>query len=326
MYYRESNRLTKSHSARVREIEVIDRVIAHAYTPDNRGFIEAYHVANVAGISEADARMTLALFVSTLHEYLPVECCDELQDPLNERCLNCGIDLSVGAKHISSRYRIIDQPQLLPDLDVISASTCDVMISYRHGETDRLATDIYYHLTKIGLKVFYDKPGISGGVDWEKVFLRAASRAKHIILLLSPLYFESAYCKKEIAHSARTGGKILKVNCNGPLVDSELSWLGTVNPVRFTGNPGFLDLNLADEIVLEVQKSSTGPNFSHRVNGCAYLLSHMSRGELDSLCGRVECLRDLNPNMDRRSVVSSIIREVNDNWSKSQQLSDSLAP
>ena len=47
------------------------------------------------------------------------------------------------------------------------------------------------------LRVFYDRTGIATMEDWEHRILSALRSSKVMLAVLSPAYFESAYCRKE---------------------------------------------------------------------------------------------------------------------------------
>ena len=164
-----------------------------------------------------------------------------------------------------------------------------MFISYRHADCSVLAADIYYSLLADGYLVFLDDSGIAVGADSEKVYLSAASKAEYFIALISENYFQSDFCKKEIAHAARCGGRLVRVNVpTFPAAPNDMPWIDSPNWSKQQGQPNGLDSTLEETLLSVVQiKPSTDTIVDLRKEACQFLMEQLSFGELDRLWNRL---------------------------------------
>lgn len=76
----------------------------------------------------------------------------------------------------------------------------DVFISYSSENSD-IAGRIAKDLTRLGLKVFYDKELIPGEA-WASRLTQELKRAKYVLVLLSPSYIKSQWARRELEAAA----------------------------------------------------------------------------------------------------------------------------
>lgn len=84
----------------------------------------------------------------------------------------------------------------------------DVFISYKTGKVyGRWVEEVFFDFFKEYLdqslgrpsKIFIDKSGIYDGDSWPARIKKAIAKSKCLVAILSPLYFQSEWCKKEFA-------------------------------------------------------------------------------------------------------------------------------
>lgn len=84
----------------------------------------------------------------------------------------------------------------------------DVFISYKSGKVyGRWVEEIFYDFFKEYLdqslgrpsNIFLDKSSIYDGDSWPAKIKQAIAKSKCLVAILSPLYFQSEWCKKEFA-------------------------------------------------------------------------------------------------------------------------------
>jgi len=322
MFYKESSSIIDRHGHWRFAVEAVDRRLARAYRPDKLGFVEAASLASPAGLDESTVATLLAEYGDLLDAYDSVRCCDTEQDPKSGRCIENDCDLALAPVGSEHRHRILRAPVRIP-LDPAAASSCNVMISYRHSTGQSVATEIYHHLNSQGKRPFLDDPALVAGTPWEPVFLGAASRADNLLAIITSDYWDSPYCRLEIAHSARSGRRIIPVSCGGRLDPPEFPWLVTLTSVRErldgtgTTESFLLDLDVQLEAPVVVD---------NRWEGCAYLLKNSSNQRLRELTSSLGFLAGINQRQNHDEIVASIAAAVYSEPNRLQQLIASLAP
>lgn len=91
-----------------------------------------------------------------------------------------------------------------------------VFLSYRrHGEWIRWVSEKFFPLfahwlgEELGenVQVFFDQENIEAGVIWPRELALALARSRVLVPLLSRQYFNSEWCKAELAHMGARGDK-----------------------------------------------------------------------------------------------------------------------
>src|SRR5947208_7083326 len=78
--------------------------------------------------------------------------------------------------------------------------------------------------------LLYHHGRIAVGADAEQTYLRAASHAEYFIALVSKNYFQSDFCKREIAHAARCRRRLIRVNIPPvPPAPNDMPWIDGPN-------------------------------------------------------------------------------------------------
>ncbi len=204
----------------------------------------------------------------------------------------------------------------------------DIFLSYRHGEADQLTKDLYDTLRAVGQRVFLDNSEIPPGVSFENVFLPAASQATHFICLATHSYFNSDYCRREVAHSLRAGRNFIPVPVDGnwPEVKS-MPWLVRIHKADVRGSGQGLSENLKSYLLAQIQQSPAPRNHEFHVDACIYLLQELGETEKTRIINRLDWLRNIpNRGMSSEDMISAIQREVGGNTTRIQELCTALAP
>lgn len=315
MYYEESKALLEGFPNDKVAIRQIDRDIAHAYTSGKSGQISPIVLSARTRIASNKIARMMRRYESDgiAVRFEKVKCeCGELCDPQDGTCLNCSEDLSMATPGGEIFYRVEKQPQS-PTFDPqIASTTCDVFISYRHMDCEKLAADIYYSLRSEDQTVFLDNGNLPVGADAEKLYLTAASRAKYFIALVSEHYFESPACKKEIAHAARTGVRLIRVNVPPvPDVPNDLPWIDGPNWNTQKGNASGLSESLEASLFNAVTTPATaGTIFDNKKNGCNFLLNQLSPNELLRVWNNLSFMEEFSPAASKIENVRVILQEA----------------
>lgn len=315
MYFDESSNLTTRFPLDKNVIKLLDRELAHAYTPDGHGFTDTGLLQNKTRLPQSEILRLLKEYElnNIVHSYAEVECtCGEKYDPAEATCPDCGLDLSVVSPTGVTRHRITTQPNA-PVYDPLNQPDApNVFISYRHSDSSRLAADTYYSLRAEGHTVFLDNGNIAPGADAEKVFLYAASQANYFIALVSRNYFESPYCLREIAHAARQKRRLLRVNL--PPVQSapkEMPWIDGPNWLSEKGSADGLSPQLERVLLSAVTILPTAANLADfRIEACQFLMDQLSRNDLERLWNLLPWMRDLSPDGSKPKMIRQILEEA----------------
>lgn len=314
MYFAESSQLINQNLTDKDAIKALDREIAHAYSSSGHGFTELPLLRHKTGVQQATIVRLLADYerLDVIDSYGQVQCpCGESYDEREPECPDCGDDVSNAQPLGVTCYSVLKQPQqpafnpaAMPDLP-------DVFISYRHADSTSLAADIYYSLLCEGRSVFLDNGNIPVGANAEQVFLRAASNAPYFIALVSKNYFESVYCKKEIAHAARTRRRLIRINILPyPPAPNDMPWIDTPNWNSQQGDACGLTRALEESLLIAIHTPLTANNADLRVPACQYLMEQLSANELSGVWNRLQWMRDISPGLSKNDRIRQILQEI----------------
>lgn len=329
MYFDESSKLIKDNLQDKDLIRSLDRELARSFAPGETGFIELSLLAHRTGASFADVERLASLYeaVGVVSSFTKVTCPnDHSYRPNEEECPECGSDLSQATPTNEKAYAILKQPQA-PAFDPDTAGhEPDVFISYRTGDSAKLAADIYYSLLAEGHQVFLDAGEIPPGAEAEKQFLTAASNATNFISLVSQNYFASDFCKKEIAHAARCRRRLIRVNVPPvPSAPRDMTWIDDPSWLRQQGDASGLSPLLEDALLNGVRTPWSAATIAdNRYGACQYLLEQMTFDELTELWNRLEWMKRIRP----ERAASEMIMQIQQNTpeAKRDTLCKALAP
>lgn len=316
MYYEESSRLIERWQLQRDAIRRIDRFLAHAYVRGGSGFTElpllVHHTALANEIVEPLLQAYENAGVTRRFHRLECSCGEQYGSDEDEEC-ECG-RLADDAEPVAACYRILRQPRQPVFDPQQQPQDPTVFISYRHMDTARLAADLYYALRSEGHRVFLDNGEIPPGAAAEEVFLRAASSAPSFVVLVSQHYFDSLYCRKELAHAARAMRRIIRINVEPvPPAPNDMAWVDTPNWLRERGNGTGLTPELEESVLRAVEiQSGQAPVADLRTDACNYLMEQMSPTELDALKNRLAWLRthDFSYLTTKQRKIGAILQEV----------------
>jgi hypothetical protein len=316
MYFKESSQLIDDNILDKDLIRGLDRELARAFAPEGTGFIEQSRLAYRSNASFADVARLMSLY-----EAVGVVSCsnkiicplDHLFRPGDKECPECGRDISEATVSDEKAYAILKQPDD-PWFDPDTASTQPgVFISYRSGDTARLAADIYYSLQAEEYEVFLDAGAIPPSADAERQFLTAASNAANFIALVSQNYFASSFCKREIAHAARCRRRLIRVNIAPvPAPPKDMPWIDDGNWVRQAGESSGLTPQLDKMLLAAVRTPATDTTIADkRYQACQFLLSQMTtKLELLEVWNRLEWLKSIDVANNPPAIVRQILKNT----------------
>ena len=315
MYYARSSKLIEQNPLDKQALKMLDRELAHAYAADGHGYIDVLLLCTKTSLSKTVVENLLECYESSgvVTRYVQVVCpCGETYDPSEASCMTCGRRATDASPNGIACCRIVMQP-VAPAYDPHAQSdTPKVFISYRHADCAVLAADIYYSLLAEGQSVFLDDGRIAVGADAEQTYLRAASHAEYFITLVSKNYFQSDFCKREIAHAARCRRRLVRVNIPPvPPVPNDMPWIDGPNWNKQQGNANGLEPGLEESLISAVHIPSSVETIADlRKEACEFLMEQLSPGELERLWNRLPWMRDFGPGNARHQNIGSILREV----------------
>jgi len=315
MYYEESLTLIKQSPLDKDALNMLDRELAHAYAPDGHGYVELPLLCHNTRLSKVAVEHLLGCYESAgiVGSYAQVTChCGLEYDPRDGSCMDCGRPVTDASPNGVTCYRILMRPTA-PAYDPASQPTAPkVFISYRHSDCSVLAADIYYSLLADGHSVFLDDGSIPVGADSGQVYLRAASNAEYFIALVSENYFQSDFCKKEIAHAARCQQRLIRVNVPPvPAAPSDMPWIDSPNWNKQQGSPSGLDTALEQSLLSAVQIQPSAATIADlRKEACQFLMSQLSPSELVGLWNRLLWMTDLTPTGSKQENIRLILQET----------------
>jgi hypothetical protein len=315
MYYAESSTLIANNAGSQSTVGALDREIAHAYSPAGHGYTELPLLLSKVNDTQAavEALMTSYETSGVVASYERVECqCGESYDGRRPACPNCGRPVASARRTGVTCYEVLKQPSR-PSFNPASMPQApEVFISYRHSDTETLATDIYYSLLKEGLSVFLDDGHIAVGANPEEVFLRAASSAGYFIALVSENYFGSRYCKKEIAHAARAHRRLIRVNVppNVPAAPPEMPWVNAPNWNPVQGDRSGLTPALEASLLNAVRTPASANVADLRLQACRYLLDQLSLDQVNALWSGLSWMIEIVPGPSKSERIRQILQEA----------------
>lgn len=314
MYFAESSHLISQNVSDKDAVKALDREIAHAYSPGRQGFTELPLLRNRTHIRQPDVVRLMSAYerLGVVEAYSQVQCpCGERYDGREAECADCGEEVANATPTGVTCYAVLRQPQE-PTYDPSAMpGSPDVFVSYRHADSAKLAADIYYSLQAEGRSVFLDNGNIPVGANAEQVFLRSASRAPYFIALVSENYFESPYCKKEIAHAARARRRLIRVNVAPcPPAPSDMPWVDTPNWNSQPGEAGGLSPALEGSLLTAVRTPASANVADLREPACQYLLEQMSANDLSGIWNRLTWMRDITPALSKNDKIRQILQEL----------------
>ena len=329
MYFDESSKLIKRNLQDKDLIRSLDRELARSFAPGGTGHIEQSLLAYRVGASFAEVERLMSLYVadgvaSAFHKLICPN--HHLFLPSEDECPECNSDPSTASSTNEMAYAILKQPQL-PTFDPDTATTNpDVFISYRTGDTAKLAADIFYSLLEEGYQVFLDAGEIPPGADAEKQFLTAASNASNFIMLVSENYYSSVFCKKEIAHAARRRHRLIRVNVPPvPSSPSDMPWIDDSNWLREEADSPGLTSRLEGALLNAVRTPASSDTIAdNRKGACQFLLEQMNFDDLYGLWNRLEWMKKTKPLFSTPEIIMQIWQTTPD--AKLDSLCIALAP
>jgi len=331
MFFAESNNLINNAPADEQDVIKMDRAIARVYAPTLAGWVDEALLLRWTNLPLSRLQNLIRRFEQQMivQRYKPVQCiCGFVYDPEDSICPDCGTTINQATFVQENRFRVIRQPNK-PTFDPATAKEpFDVFLSYRHGEAAQLGADLYYALLAKGLRVFLDDGNIPPGVSFEKVFLGAASKTPHFVCLASPFYFNSTYCKTELAHALREGRNLIPVPVDGSWTPpNDMPWLTRVHTANVGGSGQGLSTNLETYLLTQVQQKSPPINHDFHLEACVYLLEQLGDTELTRLIARLTWLRRIAiKGMSTDDLTLAIQREIGNNTTHLQELCTALAP
>ncbi len=333
MYYSTSAKLISSYPGDQRDLIAMDRAIARSYVRGGSGWLDDGVLALRTGLPRARVNNLARRYVrqAVLEMYTPVQCpppCEEIYDPAEDQCPECHTPSSEASPNPQERYRVIGQPSQ-PMFDPETATgSFQAFISYRHNQASQLATDLYYALSALGVRVFLDSGQLPPGVDAERVFYRVASEAPYFLCLASARYFDSEYCKREIAHAFRSAQNVLLIDTGMSSYPRDMPWLSArPNQVPIKGDGAGLSAELEGYLVRQVTQQPTARSIhDFRSDACAFLLAKLGTGDLISVVNSLSWLRRININTNLDIVVKLILDEIGIDTTRLQELCAALGP
>jgi hypothetical protein len=300
MYFNESSRLIKENLQDKDLIRSLDRELARSFAPGGSGFVEQSLLGHRTGARFDDVERIMNLYeaLGVVSSFNKVICPDGHSYRADEgACPECGRDLSEAAPTNEKGYAILKQPGM-PVFDPDTASQKpDIFISYRTGDTAKLAADIYYSLLAEGYDVFLDSGAIPPGAAAAKQYLTAASIAGNFIALVSENYFSSEFCKKEIAHAARCRRRLIRVNVPPvPSAPGDMTWIDDPSWLRQQGDASGLSSALEEALLNAVRTPASAETIAdNRYGACQFLLELMTFDDLYALWNRLEWMQKIKP-------------------------------
>jgi hypothetical protein len=329
MYFEESKRLISQSPIDKDALKCLDRELAHIYTPGGVGWTDMGLLCHKTGKLTTEVRNLMDRYEAcgVVTRYNAVICpCGETYDPKDGACMDCSLPVSAARSTGEIRYQVLAQPQE-PAYDPASQPALPkAFISYRHSDCSVLAADIYYSLWAEGHPVFLDDGSIAPGADAGNTFLIAASRADYFVALVSEGYFESQFCKREIAHALRCRRRMIRINVPPvPPAPSDMPWFDNVNWMNEQGSAeglaGTVERSLLSAIQIPYSASSVS---DQRRQACGFLMEQLSVIELDRLRNRLSWMSDVDFTGSKHQKIALVLQETTEQ--RLDELCRALAP
>lgn len=78
-------------------------------------------------------------------------------------------------------------------------SEYDVFLSHANKDKEELVEELYQSLTKLGVKIFYDKESLEWGDKWKDRILDGTRVSEFAIIVISENYFDREWTERELA-------------------------------------------------------------------------------------------------------------------------------
>lgn len=89
----------------------------------------------------------------------------------------------------------------------------DVFISHANADKEKLIEELYNSLTKLGVKIFYDKESLEWGDKFKDKILEGTKKAEFAIIVISQNFFDREWTEKELVaflnRQNRNGQKLI---------------------------------------------------------------------------------------------------------------------
>ena len=89
----------------------------------------------------------------------------------------------------------------------------DVFISHANADKEELIEELYNSLTKLGVKIFYDKETLEWGYKFKDKILEGTKKAEFAIIVISQNFFDREWTEKELVaflnRQNRNGQKLI---------------------------------------------------------------------------------------------------------------------
>ncbi len=99
---------------------------------------------------------------------------------------------------------------------------------------DHLEIELRKKTGNVSLTVFQDKRGIHGGDKWEQVLEEELDSAKLLLILLSPTWIRSEWCRKEYEKFIASDVRGMNDKCVVPLIWDKVSDIDAITPEQRT--------------------------------------------------------------------------------------------
>ena len=89
----------------------------------------------------------------------------------------------------------------------------DVFISHANKDKEELIEELFQSLSKLGIKIFYDKETLEWGDNWKEKILNGTKKAEFAIIVISENFFDREWTERELAEflnrQNRNGQKLI---------------------------------------------------------------------------------------------------------------------
>lgn len=89
----------------------------------------------------------------------------------------------------------------------------DVFISHANKDKEELVEELYQSLSKLGVKIFYDKESLEWGDNWKNKILNGTKNAEFAVIVISENFFDREWTEKELTEflgrQNRNGQKLI---------------------------------------------------------------------------------------------------------------------
>lgn len=143
------------------------------------------------------------LFLSRLPKNYPLK--DEIEDLYYQAASHRNIDTLVFddmvacLKSISTDNLLNAERTLTQNLKSIEDSKkYDLFISHANKDKSIFANELYETLSKLGIRIFYDKEAISWGDNWKEKILNGTAQSEFAVIVISENFFGREWTEREL--------------------------------------------------------------------------------------------------------------------------------